>query len=75
MPVWSSGSTSVMAANAPPPPPSFVNSNANHHPSDLRLQGLDANQKSGIQLEQVGNVTATPPLDAAQRKTLPAWIR
>lgn len=70
LPVWSSGSTSTMGANAPP----FVNSNSNH-PSDLRLHGLDANQKSGIQLEQVGNLTATPSLDAAQRKTLPAWIR
>lgn len=75
MPVWSSGSASTMGANVPPPPPSFANSHSAHHPSDLRLQGLDANQKSGIQLEQVGNLTATPSLDAAQRKTLPAWIR
>lgn len=63
-----------MVANAPPPPPSFVNSNSNH-PNDLRLQGLDAHPKSGIQLEQLGTINATPPLDAAQRKTLPAWIR
>jgi len=35
---------------------------------------LDANDKSGIQLEQVG-LNSTPSLDAAQRKTLPAWIR
>lgn len=75
MPAWSSGSTSTMGSNVAPPPPSFANSNSAHHPSDLRLQGLDANQKSGIQLEQVGNLTATPSLDAAQRKTLPAWIR
>lgn len=75
MPVWSGGSTSTLGSNVAPPPPSFANSNSAHHPSDLRLQGLDANQKSGIQLEQVGNLTATPSLDAAQRKTLPAWIR
>lgn len=77
MPVWSSGAAPAMGANVPPPPPSFANANApiHHPPSDLRLQGLDANQKSGIQLEQVGNITATPSLDAAQRKTLPAWIR
>lgn len=53
--------------NAPP----FANSN---NSNEMRTQGLDANPKSGIQLEQIG-LNAAPPLDAAQRKTLPAWIR
>ncbi|XP_055307585.1 arginine/serine-rich protein PNISR [Sitodiplosis mosellana] len=64
--VWSTGpSSAVVATNATP----FVHTN-----NELKVHGLDANSKSGIQLEQVG-LNATPPLDAAQRKTLPAWIR
>lgn len=43
--------------------------------SDSKLQAADTNSKSGItQVEQVG-LNDTPSLDAAQRKTLPAWIR
>lgn len=64
--VWSTGGSSAMT-NAPP----FANSN---NSNEMRTQGLDANPKSGIQLEQIG-LNAAPPLDAAQRKTLPAWIR
>lgn len=40
----------------------------------MRSHGLDVNPKSGIQLDQIG-LNAAPTLDAAQRKTLPAWIR
>lgn len=65
---WSSSGSSSQMTNAPP----FAA--AANSASDLRPKGLDANSKSGIQLEQVG-LNATPPLDAAQRKTLPAWIR
>lgn len=42
--------------------------------NELKMHGLDANPKSGIQLDQIG-LNATPSLDAVQRKTLPAWIR
>lgn len=57
---WSTGSSNV-------PPPLA-------HTNELKLRGMDAISKSGIQLEQVG-LNSTPSLDAAQRKTLPAWIR
>lgn len=66
--VWATGPSSASLTNVS----SFVN--ANQTANDLRLHGLDANAKSGIQLEQIG-LNAAPPLDAAQRKTLPAWIR
>lgn len=61
--VWSTGPSSVVANTLP-----FI------HTNNLGELKVDANSKSGIQLEQVG-LNATPPLDAAQRKTLPAWIR
>lgn len=41
--------------------------------TDSKFHAPDENSKSGI-LEQVG-LNATPSLDAAQRKKLPAWIR
>lgn len=47
----------------------------NANSSESKFQATDTNSKSGItQVEQVG-LNATPSLDAAQRKTLPAWIR
>lgn len=61
---WANESSGVQA-NALP----FGNAN---NSSDSKFNVLDA--KSGIQVEQVG-LNATPSLDAAQRKTLPAWIR
>lgn len=63
---WSNDSSSVQT-NAFP----FGN-----HSNNSKLQATDTNAitKSGIQVDQVG-LNATPSLDAAQRKTLPAWIR
>lgn len=61
--VWSSG-TPTNSAN-----PFARKPNVN----EMKVDGLDANV-SGIQLDQLG-LNAMPSLDAAQRKTLPAWIR
>lgn len=70
--VWSTQPPSASSTSTPNVPP-FMHANA--HPNDqLKMHGMDANLKSGIQLEQIG-LNATPTLDAAQRKTLPAWIR
>lgn len=44
------------------------------HADSAPIHHTDANQfKSGTQLDNVDLMTST--LDAAQRKTLPAWIR
>lgn len=53
---------------------SEIGPNANSS-SDSKYHATDTNSKSGItHVEQVG-LNAMPSLDAAQRKTLPAWIR
>lgn len=55
-------------------PISMQNASFSHANIELKSHGMDTNLKSGIQLENIDLNTA-PPLDAAQRKTLPAWIR
>ncbi|XP_031627004.1 arginine/serine-rich protein PNISR [Contarinia nasturtii] len=68
--VWSTPPASASSSTNMPP---FMHINA-HANEQFKMHGMDANSKSGIQLEQIG-LNATPTLDAAQRKTLPAWIR
>lgn len=58
------------SANMPNNP--FARTNSSN---EFKMHGVDANPKSGIQLENIDLNSAPPPLDAAQRKTLPAWIR
>lgn len=67
------------AFNKNEPPPWTRNNGpfAGNDPGDVAHTNpnqLDAQSKSGIDIS-IDNVPPAPSLDAAQRKSLPAWIR